>query len=68
MRPSMLLAATSVAMAKDMIRRGAASDYTLGLRGSPPVNAHFLITSDVARSSHAHLFLPPGLLRGAGLT
>lgn len=67
MRPSMLLAAKSVAMAEDMIRRGVASDHTLGLRGSPPVNAHFLITSDNVRSSRAHLFPPPGLLRGVGV-
>ncbi len=67
MRPSMLLAAKSVTMAEDMIRRGVASDHTLGLRGSPPVNAHFLITSDGARSSRAPLFPPPGLLRGVGI-
>ena len=53
MRPSMLLAAKNVAMAEDMISRGVASDHTLGLRGSPPVNAHFLATSDNARSSRA---------------
>ncbi len=67
MRPSMLLAAKSVAAAEDMIRRGVASDYTLGLRGSPPVNAHFLITSDNARSSRAYLFPPQGLLHGTGI-
>jgi uncharacterized protein (TIGR03790 family) len=67
MRPSMLLAAKSVSMAEDMIRRGVASDHTLGLRGSPPVNAHFLVTSDNARSSRAHLFPPPGLLRAVGI-
>ncbi len=67
MRPSMLLAAKTVVMAEDMIRRGVASDHTLGQRGSPPVNAHFLITTDNARSSRAQLFPPPGLLRGIGV-
>jgi hypothetical protein len=67
MRPSMLLAAKNVEMAQDMIRRGVASDHTLGLRGSPPVNAHYLITSDTARSSRALLFPPPGLLREFGV-
>jgi len=67
MRPAMLLAGKSVEMAKEMIRRGVASDHTLGLRGSPPVNAHYLITSDAARSSRAALFPPPGLLRDFGV-
>ena len=67
MRPAMLLAGKSVEMAQEMIRRGVASDHTLGLRGSPPVNAHYLITSDAARSSRAPLFPPPGLLRDFGV-
>ena len=67
MRPAMLLAGKSVEMAKEMIRRGVASDHTLGLRGSPPVNAHYLVTSDAARSSRAALFPPPGLLRDFGV-
>jgi len=67
MRPAMLLAGKSVEMAQEMIRRGVASDHTLGLRGSPPVNAHYLITSDAARSSRAALFPPPGLLRDFGV-
>ena len=67
MRPTMLLAAKSVEMAQDLIRRGVASDHTLGLRGSPPVNAHYLITFDTARSSRAPSFPPPGLLRDFGV-
>jgi uncharacterized protein (TIGR03790 family) len=67
MRPSMLLAAKSAAMAEEMIRRGVASDHSLGLRGSPSVHAHFLITTDSVRSSRASLFPPPGLLRGVGI-
>ena len=63
----MLLAAKSVEMAQDLIRRGLASDHTLGLRGSPPVNAHYLITFDAVRSSRAPLFPPPGLLRDFGV-
>ena len=67
MRPAMLLAGKSVEMAQEMIRRGVASDHTLGLRGSPPVNAHYRVTSDAVRSSRAPLFPPPGLLRDFGV-
>jgi uncharacterized protein (TIGR03790 family) len=67
LRPSMLLAARDVAMAKAMIERGVASDGTLGLRGSPPVNAYFVKTSDGARSARAPLFPPAGLLRRPGV-
>jgi uncharacterized protein (TIGR03790 family) len=67
MRPAMLLAARDVAMAKAMIRRGVASDGTLGLRGATPVNAYFVTTQDKARSARAPLFPPAGLLRPAGV-
>lgn len=67
LRPSMLLAAPTVEAAKAMIRRGVASDGSLGLRGAPPVHAYFVKTADVARSSRAILFPPPGLLRGSGV-
>ncbi len=67
LRPSMLLAARNVAMAKAMIDRGVAADGTLGLRGSPPVNAYFVKTSDSARSARAPLFPPAGLLRRPGV-
>ncbi len=67
LRPSMLLAARDVAMAKAMIRRGVASDHTLGLRGAPPVNAWFVTTNDKARSVRSVLFPPAGLVRAAGI-
>jgi uncharacterized protein (TIGR03790 family) len=67
MRPSMLLAAKDVAMAEVMIRRGVASDHTLGLRGAPDVNAHYLITTDKARSARAPLFPAPGRVKGFGI-
>ena len=67
MRPSMLLAANDVAGAKAMIERGVASDHSLGLRGAPPVHAHYLITNDKIRSVRAPLFPPPGLLRRFGV-
>jgi len=67
MRPSMLLAAKDVAMAEAMIRRGVASDHTLGLRGAPDVNAHYLITADKARSARAPLFPAPGRVKGFGV-
>jgi len=60
LRPSMLLAARSVAQAKALIDRGVAADHTLGLKGSAPVNAWFVATSDRARSVRAPLFPPPG--------
>jgi uncharacterized protein (TIGR03790 family) len=56
----MLLAAPGVNGAKAMIDRGVASDFTLGLRGAPPVNAYFVATPDRARSVRAALFPPPG--------
>lgn len=67
LRPSMLLAADDVAGAKAMIDRGVASDYTLGLRGAPPVNAYFVITPDKARSTRALFFPPPGRLDKFGV-
>lgn len=67
LRPSMLLAAKDVAMAEAMIRRGVASDHTLGLRGAPDVNAHYLITTDRARSARAPLFPAPGRVKGFGV-
>lgn len=59
-RPSMLLAARDVDGAKAMIRRGVASDRTLGWRGAPPAQAYFVSTSDRARSVRSALFPPPG--------
>jgi uncharacterized protein (TIGR03790 family) len=67
MRPSMLLAARDVAMAKAMIERGVAADASLGLRGAAPANVYFVTTNDSARSVRSPLFPPPGLLRRAGV-
>lgn len=67
LRPSMLLAATDVAMAKAMIRRGVQADASLGLRGGPPVDAYFVTTDDRARSARSPYFPPPGLLRRWGV-
>jgi uncharacterized protein (TIGR03790 family) len=67
LRPAMLLAARDVTMAKAMIERGVAADGSLGLRGSPPVNAYFVKTADGARSARAPLFPPAGLLRRPGV-
>ena len=67
LRPSMLLAARDVPAAQAMIRRGVASDGTLGLRGGVPVHAWFVTTPDPARSSRAVLFPPSVVMRGPGV-
>lgn len=67
LRPSMLLAAKDVASAQAMIRRGVASDRTLGLRGAPPANAYFVSTPDQRRSVRSVLFPPAGIVARAGL-
>jgi uncharacterized protein (TIGR03790 family) len=67
LRPSMLLAAPDVPTAKAMIRRGVASDGSLGLRGAPFVNAYYLTTNDRARSARSPLFPPPGPLPRYGV-
>jgi uncharacterized protein (TIGR03790 family) len=67
MRPSMLLAAQDVAMAKAMIQRGVAADNSLGLRGAVPAHVYFVATDDRARSVRSPFFPPPGLVRRAGV-
>ncbi len=67
LRPSMLLAALDVAMAKAMIQRGVAADGSLGLRGGVPAQAWFVATGDIARGVRQPLFPPPGLLRRTGV-
>ncbi len=67
LRPSMLLAAKSQAMARQLIKRGVASDHTLGLRGAPPVRAYYVITPDKARSVRSPLFPPAGLVPAFGV-
>lgn len=67
MRLSMLLAAKSVEAAKALIDRGVQSDGSLGLRGAPPVHAHFVTTSDSVRSVRQVLFPPAGHNPAVGL-
>ena len=67
LRPSMLLAADSVAGAKAMIDRGVAADGTLGQRGAPPVNAYFVQTPDRRRNTRAPWFPPPGRVPKMGI-
>jgi uncharacterized protein (TIGR03790 family) len=67
MRPSMLIAAKDADGAKELIDRGVRSDGTLGLKGAPPVNVHFVTTGDTVRSQRQYLFPPAGLVSGAGL-
>jgi uncharacterized protein (TIGR03790 family) len=68
MRPAMLLAAADIPAARSLIRRGIAADGSLGLRGAPPAQAHFVVTGDAARSVRARLYPAPGLLRRYGVT
>jgi uncharacterized protein (TIGR03790 family) len=56
LRPSMLIAAKSIASAQALIDRGIASDRQLGKRGAPPVNAVFVNTQDAARNVRVALF------------
>lgn len=67
LRPSMLLAAPDVTMAKAMIQRGVDSDASLGLRGGLPAHAYFVTTSDRTRSARSPYFPPPGLLQRLGV-
>lgn len=67
MRLSMLLAARDFEAAKALIDRGVRSDGTLGLRGAPPVSAHFVITSDNIRSVRQMFYPPPTLVGRVGL-
>lgn len=60
MRLSMLLAANDVEGAKALIDRGVRSDGTLGLKGAPPVDVHYVTTSDSVRSVRQHWFPPAG--------
>lgn len=67
MRLSMLLAARDVDQAMALIDRGVKSDNTLGLRGAPAVNVHFVTTSDELRSRRQVLFPPEGIVPALGL-
>ncbi len=60
MRLSMLIAAKDADGAKALIDRGVRADGSLGLRGAPPVNVHFVTTSDEVRSQRQVYFPPAG--------
>ncbi len=66
-RPAMLLAARDVDGARRLIDRGVASDGTLGLRGAPPVQVHYVATADRARNVRAPLFPPAGPVPSVGI-
>ena len=67
MRPSMLLAARDVTMAKAMIQRGVASDGSLGLRGGLAAHVYYVATGDAARGVRQPMFPPAGPLRRMGV-
>lgn len=67
LRPSMLLAARDVDMARQLIDRGVAADRSLGLRGGLPAQVLFLRTDDGPRNVRARLYPPPGLMRRLGV-
>ena len=67
MRLSMLLAARDEEAARALIDRGARSDGSLGLRGAPASNVHFVTTSDELRSQRQLLFPPAGTQAAFGI-
>ncbi len=67
LRPSMLLAASSVEAAKALIERGLSADQQLGKRGVPEVQALFVSTPDSARNVRAALFPPSAALKALGV-
>jgi uncharacterized protein (TIGR03790 family) len=67
MRLSMLIAAKDADGAKELIDRGVRSDGSLGLKGAPPVNVHFVTTGDAVRSQRQYLFPPAGPVNMLGL-
>jgi uncharacterized protein (TIGR03790 family) len=67
LRPSMLLASSSVEAAKALIDRGIAADQQLGKRGVPEVQAVFVSTADGARNVREPLFPPAGAFKAQAL-
>ncbi len=67
LRPSMLLAAPSIAEAQALIDRGLQADGSLARRGRPPVNVLLLRTDDAARNVRMAIYPPPGLLTDIGV-
>ena len=66
-RPSMLLAARTVAQAQALIDRGVAADSSLARGGRLPVSVMLLSTDDAPRRVRMALYPPAGPLRGAGV-
>ena len=66
LRPTMMIAARSVASAQKLIDRGIASDSSLPSYFLP-ANAWFLSTSDAARNVRARMFPPAGVMRPWGV-
>ncbi|MDP3612570.1 MAG: TIGR03790 family protein, partial [Rubrivivax sp.] len=66
-RPSMLLAAPTVAQAVALIDRGVASDGSLFQSDREPVSALMLVTDDRARAVRMALYPPTGLPPALGV-
>lgn len=67
MRPSMLLAAGSVAAGKALVNRGVTADGSLYEHGASLAQVHYLITSDEARNVRAAIYPPAGPVPGMGV-
>lgn len=67
LRPSMLLAASSPALAHRLIDRASTSIGALALRGVAPSRVHYMNTADAARNVRASLFPPAGAVPRLGL-
>ena len=67
LRPSMLLAAGTVAQTLALIDRGVAADGSMLLRGRPPVNVMLLSTDDAPRRVRMGLYPPAGFLPAVGV-
>jgi uncharacterized protein (TIGR03790 family) len=60
MRLSMLLAASNSNEAIELIDRGVRADGKMGLKGTPPVNVHYVTTGDGVRSVRKWFYPPEG--------
>jgi uncharacterized protein (TIGR03790 family) len=67
MRLSMLLAASSVEGAKELIDRGVKSDGSLTKKGAPAPNVHFVTTFDLQRNVRKYFFPPEGKMPGTNV-
>jgi len=66
LRPSMLLASSSIEQARALIDRGVAADQQLGKRGVPIANAVFVSTPDKARNVREVAFPPKHVFANLG--